>query len=522
MRIASSAVVALLLACGHSHEHEEGEGHGEGHGHGGGGDELPGQSVTAWTDKHELFMEYHPLVVGQESAFAAHVTYLEGYKAATAGLVVVSIQVEGGGALEGRSDAPTNPGIFRPKVTPTKAGACTMTITIETNGATSRIQAPPCQVFADVAAAKAALGEEAETPGRITYLKEQAWKTEFAILAVAERDLQPAVRATAEIKSAPGKEARLTAPTVGRVTLATPVPVLGMKVAKGQLLATVSPGLPGADPAGLAADSATARAEVAAAEVELARAERLFADRAVPQKQVDEARTRLAVARARLQGAQGRSAQLAAGASGRGAGRGAFRVVSPIAGTLVVSSATTGQTVAEGEPLFTVIDVSTLWLEARVFEPDIPRVLGASAAWFEVEGYVEPFRIEPPAGKLVTVGQVIDPKSRTVPVVFEMANADGRLRVGQFATAWIATGKPAHVLAVPESAVVDDAGKSVAYVEVEGESFERRPLDVGLRSGGWVEVKAGLAAGEHVVTKGAYEIKLASSGGAIPAHGHAH
>jgi cobalt-zinc-cadmium efflux system membrane fusion protein len=62
----------------------------------------------------------------------------------------------------------------------------------------------------------------------------------------------------------------------------------------------------------------------------------------------------------------------------------------------------------------------------------------------------------------------------------------------------------------------------VAYVQVGGESYERRVLALGARSGGWVEVVAGLAAGEHVVIRGAYDIKLAAAGGAVPEHGHAH
>ena len=86
----------------------------------------------------------------------------------------------------------------------------------------------------------------------------------------------------------------------------------------------------------------------------------------------------------------------------------------------------------------------------------------------------------------------------------------------------MATGDPVHALAIPESAVVEDAGKSVAFVQIEGEAFERRPLTLGVRANGWVEVMGGLAAGERVVTKGAYEIKLASAAGSIPAHGHAH
>jgi cobalt-zinc-cadmium efflux system membrane fusion protein len=87
---------------------------------------------------------------------------------------------------------------------------------------------------------------------------------------------------------------------------------------------------------------------------------------------------------------------------------------------------------------------------------------------------------------------------------------------------WIETGAATNALAVPESAMVDDAGRKVVYVQVEGESFERRVLTLGIRSGGWVEVKAGLANGERVVTRGAYDVKLAASGGAVPEHGHAH
>ncbi len=512
--------LALLAACSGGHSHDGADDHESGHA---GEEELPGQSVTLWTAKHELFMEYDPLMVGKETAFAAHVTWLAGHEAAAAGTVKVTIREQGGAALEARADAPTQPGIFRPTLTPRGAGACQMTVTIETHGARDQVAVEPCQVFADENAARRALGEEPEPPGRITYLKEQAWNTAFDTMVVAERALEPAVRATAEIKPAPGREARLTAPTAGRVTLAEPVPTLGMTVKRGQLLGTVLPGLGGADRSGLEADAAAARAELDAAQSQLARAERLHADRAIAERQLEEARTRVAVARARAQGASGRLDLLAAGAGGKGrGGRGVYQLRAPIAGTLVASLVTSGQTVAEGDPVFTVMDLSTVWLEARVFETDIARVEQARAAWFEIEGRVEPFRVEPPAGRLVTVGRVLDPQSRTIPVIFEITNPDGRLRAGQFAVAWIASGPPIRALAVPDSAIVDDAGKPVAYVQVEGESFERRPLTVGLRSGGWTEVKAGLRAGEHVVTTGAYEVKLASSAGSVPAHGHAH
>src|SRR5262245_56442507 len=86
--------LVTAVAChGRDHDGEGQTDHGEGHGHvhGGGEEEPPGQSVTIWTDKNELFMEYDPLIVGRESAFAAHVTVLPTFKAALQGTVSVLV-----------------------------------------------------------------------------------------------------------------------------------------------------------------------------------------------------------------------------------------------------------------------------------------------------------------------------------------------------------------------------------------------------------------------------------------------
>jgi RND family efflux transporter MFP subunit len=271
----------------------------------------------------------------------------------------------------------------------------------------------------------------------------------------------------------------------------------------------------------MAADVLAAEAEVAAARTELERAQRLVTAQAAAPKTVDEASTRLKIAEARLAGARGRLGQFEAGARGGGGGR-VFQVRAPADGTLVAIDAASGQGVEEGQKLFTVIDLDRVWLVASVFEADLPRVEGARAAWFTIDGYEQPFVVDPSNGKLVTVGRVIDPKTRTTPVIFELDNKAGKLRIGNFTKAVIATGAPRKALAIPDISIVEDGGKSVAFVMIEGESFERRPLRLGIRSNGWTEVLDGVKVGERVVTKGAYEVKLASASGAAPAHGHAH
>jgi membrane fusion protein, heavy metal efflux system len=498
----------LVLGCGdHAHEHAEPA-------------EPAEISFTAWSATHELFVEHPPFAVGAPSALAVHVTRLDGHDPVTTGRLTAILRQKAGTAVEAVADGPTRPGIFRPALTPTTAGPCTLVLRLEESGRLVDEMTTDCEVRA--ADAKPIEAPE-EPPGRITLLKETAWSTEFATQVVGERELVPTLRTTGEIRATAGREARITATAHGRLVLAEPAPVLGTKIAAGQLLARIVPQVEGtSDRVSLDADSRQARAELTAAESQLARSERLWAERTIPERQLEEARTRVEVAKARADAARGRLGQYNAGVSGRGGGRTAFQVRSALAGTLIATNVSSGQTVEDGELLFTVVDLDRVWLHADVFEPDVGSVEGATRATFRVDGYDDTFTIAPPDGAIVTIGRHVDEKTRTVPVIFELANPGGRLRIGSFATVWIATGEPVPALAVPESAIVDDAGRKVAYVQVEGESFERRVLMLGVRSGGWVEVKAGLAAGEHVVTTGAYDVKLAASGGAVPEHGHAH
>ena len=481
-------------------------------------------AMTIWTERAELFMEHAPLIAGAEVSFVAHLTLLSSFAPLTEGAVTITIAAADGTSIEARAEGPSSPGIFRPAVTPAKAGKCSMRMAIASPVLTEQIELGSCEIFADRAAAQLASGDEEEETGRITFLKEQQWKTDFAAVPVGERELQPSVSASGEIRAAAGREGLLSAVTPGRVVLAEPPPILGMTVEKGQLLATIAPRSPaGIDRASLEAEVASARAEREAAETQLARAERLFSDQAIAERSLEEARTRARIAQARLEAASSRLASWRAGASGRsGPSSAGIQVRSPIAGTLVAVNVASGRTVEEGAALFTVIDLSRVWIEARIFEPDIPKVEGARGAWFTVEGREEPFRIDEGNGKLITVGHVIDPKSRTVPIVFEIENRENRLRIGQFAAVSIASGEPIRAPAIPESAIVEEAGRPLAYVMIGGESFERRALATGIRDRGMIQVLEGLAIGERVVTKGAYELKLAGASGALPEHGHSH
>ena len=97
-----------------------------------------------------------------------------------------------------------------------------------------------------------------------------------------------------------------------------------------------------------------------------------------------------------------------------------------------------------------------------------------------------------------------------MPLILEVQNDQSQLRIGLHGNLSMPTGEKSRGLAIPESAIVDDKGVAVAFVQKEGETFERRELELGIKSEGYAEVKSGLKAGERVVSKGAYRVHLGS------------
>lgn len=116
----------------------------------------------------------------------------------------------------------------------------------------------------------------------------------------------------------------------------------------------------------------------------------------------------------------------------------------------------------------------------------------------------------------------VEAGTRTVPLIYEVKNPDNLLRVGQSVNLFVETARTEEALAIPSAAIVEEDGRPIAFVQVAGETFQKRDLTLGIRDGNWVQVLSGINEGERVVTKGAYAVRLASVSSAIPAHGHVH
>ena len=227
-----------------------------------------------------------------------------------------------------------------------------------------------------------------------------------------------------------------------------------------------------------------------------------------------------ATAQARLQAAQTRIAQYDAtrSADGTEAGVKRFVVRAPISGIISESSAVSGVSTEIGKPLFRIVDINALYVRGVVPESELSKLGQLSGAEIEMPDTGQIVRVN----RLVTIGRLVDPETRTVPVIYEIDNRNHRLAVNQTVFLRLLLTASEKKPVVPEAAVIDDAGRPVVFVQVAGESFLRRPVKLGVRNGGVVQVMEGVKPGDRVVTKGAYLIRLSTMSSAVPAHGHVH
>jgi cobalt-zinc-cadmium efflux system membrane fusion protein len=523
-RMARLLVVALLCGCHGEHEHgpdEHGpDEHGPGeHGH----DEHEGASeaITRWGTTTQLFVEFPALVVGEPSAFAAHLTRLQDHAALDHGSLVV--ELHGGGHPVERFvvDAPTVPGIFRPIITPTHAGTRSLTLRYDSPELSETHELGELMVFTTRELADAAAADEEEGP-TISYLLEQQWKVEFSIERVELRDLRPSVPAFARLTSPPDAASSVTAPRDGRIVAhGDRFLLVGDEVEAGVVLfgLGMAPEDRG-DPASLDLAVEQAKIEVQAAQREVDRLAPLVEQGVVATRRLDEANSALASANAQLRSARRRARSLGQSQRVGAHATDHLDVPSPISGAVAELLVAPGAWVGEGQPLARIVSRDRLWLDVSVPDAYVGQLGEVSGAWFQLAG-VESV-IELPTSALVSVGIEVDPQTRTLPVRFHVDNSQRELFAGMTTQAHVIVDRPRSSAAVPIAAVVDDAGSDVVYVQTGGESFERRPVELGIRDGDYVEVREGVAAGEWVVGRGAYSVKLASSSTAAIGHGHAH
>lgn len=517
--------VLSLAGCGdHGHEHSNGHEHAtlmpaeelDDHGHGGGETAI---AITHFTEVTELFVEFPVFVVGRESPFAAHLTHLDNFKPVASGTVTVTLS---GGGVEDEIfsvDKPSIPGIFRPIATPKHPVQRNVSLRLQGESIDVIHNLGQYTIHSSQAEALANVISEEEPGDAISYLKEQQWKVDFALTEAKLGELRASIQATGILRPRADGEVYLSATSAGHLQGKGRFPFAGMKVERGQLLATITPRLgTGGDIATLKTAMDKARSEYQLAKQSRSRLEKLWKEKAIAKHRLQEAKSTEAVAKAELISAERRYKQ----STGENQLEAGIPILAPISGLLAQVDAAPGKYVHEGDELFHIVNLDRLWLEARISESDIGRLHQPNGAWFTLEGFEGSFNTFDLGGRLAAAGGVIDPDSRTAPLTFEFDNPSQRLRAGMFANVRVFTGEANKGVVVPASAIFDDGGQNVIYTMLGGESFQRRVVQLGIREGDNVIVISGVKSGERVVSRGAYQVRLASASPAEAGHGHAH
>lgn len=188
--------------------------------------------------------------------------------------------------------------------------------------------------------------------------------------------------------------------------------------------------------------------------------------------------------------------------------RGVLVLRAPAPGAVLEMHAVPGEAVRPDQSVFTLGDLSQLWVIADVYEAQLQAVLAhefhgdmrASVAAKAYPGETFPATVD-------YVAPAMDEKTRTLKVRVGVPNPRGKLRAGMFVNVELLLPTGREALAVPTAAVLADEGRSFVFVRHHGEYWVRRPVTLGPRSGGWVEVTKGLAGGETVATEGCFLLK---------------
>lgn len=176
-------------------------------------------------------------------------------------------------------------------------------------------------------------------------------------------------------------------------------------------------------------------------------------------------------------------------------------VVSSISGVVVERKVAQGQVVEPTDALFVVADLSRVWAIAQVPEQQVQQVKVGQSVVIEVAALND----EKIQGKLIYVGQIVNPDTRTVLVRTELDNRDGRLKPAMLAS-MIIEGKPQPRLFVPSSAVVRENDEEFVYLAVSADTYVQRKVKLSPEQGGKRVVIEGLNNGEKIVIEGAFHL----------------
>lgn len=480
-------------AGSHLHEAEEA-----------GEDQNESTVFTVYSDHLELYVEIDRINIGKEAMLNAHFTRIVGGHSPLTN-ARIRVQVMSGGEVfeevEGRPDIP---GIYKFTTGPLKYAEGSMQFIVVAGDLKDTLRIRhfhPSGEDSDHGHVHAGSGM-----GEITFTKEQAWANAFRVDAVTEKAFSDVFTASGEMMAMPGEKQSISARSEGVILFTSRDMVQGSRVEKGDLLFTLSG-------KGLAINNITVKFNEAKTKFELSksnyeRQKRLFSDHVVSEKQHNEYKSRYI------------NDSVSYYSLSETVSQGGMNVYSPMSGYIHELNVSEGQFVATGQLLATLSANRIMLLRADVpqqYYRVLDRVAGTT---FRPAYSSRVYTLEELNGRLLAKGASVAENNHYLPVYFEVTN-DGTLLEGAFAEFYLKTEPVPDRLVIPVSALVEEQGNFYVYLQVNGESYSKRPVRVMTSDRINAVVADGLSAGDRVVTAGAMLVKTASISSA-PSHGHQH
>ncbi len=311
------------------------------------------------------------------------------------------------------------------------------------------------------------------------------------------------IKTSGQVLAAQGDERVAVAPVAGVVSFSHKV-TEGMAVGQGTPLLVLSSGhLAEGDPV----QKARVAYEVAQREYE--RMEALVADKIVSEK--DFAQARQAYENARISYEAVAKNHTPAGQT----------VVAPAAGYVKSLLVKEGDYVSVGQPLVSITQNRRLFLRADVSEKYYKELAHITSAHFQTPYDDTTYDLQELNGRLLSYGKASGDGSYYIPVTFEFDNKGGVVP-GSFVEIYLLTRPVEGVITLPVSALTEEQGSFFVYKQLDEECYEKQLVSLGANDGERVAILEGVQAGDRIVTRGAYQVKLASASNAIPAHTHEH
>ena len=468
-------------------------------------EEFPTKSITLWSDKTELFVEFPALVVNEPSKFAAHFTVLEGHKPITKGELTVNLIKKENIEVSDVVSEPSSPGIFSPTITPKSQGNYQLVFHINTGDYKDKLIIEDVIVYNSKAIAIEALGTGDEVGG-ITFFKEQAWKMGFQTAPVIKKEVHEAITTFGVWEAAPSDFQTLVANASGKVTYAKANITVGTYVKKGETIMTVSG--QGFVSNNLSTEIQKAKAIYTQAEATYNRKKQLFESKIISKAEWEMVERDYRIAKEEYQ-------KLASGYSSKGKS-----IKAPFNGYIQALHALNGDFVSEGETLLAITDSRSSLLKIQVSSKYANKLQNIANVWYQIDGenWSNTKRTK---GEILSVDKSVS-VDKPMLLVYAKVNDAISMPIGSVTQATLSVGQPEEGLVIPTSALLEDYGNYTVIVQLSGENFDKRQVTVGKQNGDEVQILSGLKLGEFVVAKGAYQVKTASMSGEAPAHGHAH